>query len=121
MKMKFLLCVAICSAAAVGAYLYLDRKKNQKENVTNSDNKVDKTSTTTENVVTDSFADVSDATIRLKEDKTAVVEDIKMRHEAAATEMREALNNIVSEPSDIKTENTDTLNDMLSDLDKLME
>lgn len=118
--MKYLLCIAIGAAAAAGVYLYFNRKKDN-ENVSATKNGADNMLDDDNKEVTNSFVSVSDASLKLNEDKADVVEEIKSRHESAATEMREALNNIVSESNDIRTENTDELNEMLSDLDKLMD
>lgn len=58
---------------------------------------------------------------KLAEEKANLAEDIKTRHEEAANEMKESLNHIFDEEPVAETENTETLNEMMDDLDKLMD
>lgn len=58
---------------------------------------------------------------KLAEEKANLAEDIKTRHEEAANEMKESLNHIFDEELVAETENTETLNEMMDDLDKLMD
>ena len=54
-------------------------------------------------------------------DKTSAEESIKNRHSEAASEMKESMNNIINANPIEKTKNTDTFNEMLDDIDKLID
>ncbi len=55
------------------------------------------------------------------EDKTYAEESIKNRHSEAASEMKKSMNNIINANPIEQTKNTDTLNEMLDDIDKLID
>lgn len=57
---------------------------------------------------------------KLTEEKADLAKNIKTRHEEAASEMKESLNRICNDAPVDSTENTETLNEMMDDLDKLM-
>ena len=64
---------------------------------------------------------VEEAAEEFKENKSDVAETIKARHEAVAAEMKKSLENILDDSPVEQTENTDTLNEMMDDIDKLMD
>jgi hypothetical protein len=64
---------------------------------------------------------VEEAAEEFKENKAGAAETIKTRHEAAAAEMKKSLENILDDSPVEQTENTDTLNEMMDDIDKLMD
>lgn len=57
----------------------------------------------------------------LKEFRESCMDSIEKRHEVAFEEMRKSLENISDDTPIAKTKNTDTLNEILNALDKLLE
>lgn len=120
------ICVVVIADAAY--YLYAQSKNNSGESKWDSKN--DGKSPNLEDVekvvsnknLYDNLDDAIAAAAEEYSDNCGkAVDNIKNRHEEAAGQMRESLSNILNEDSDIHTENTDTINSMMDQIDNLMD
>lgn len=115
------LIVGILALAGIGAciYYFICRRKPKESAPQNQ-----KTDYLPKAVVSSSekAADtLDDAKEKLAEEKRDAAMSIQKRHEEAAKEMKESLNHIIDDTPISETENTETLNEMMDDLDKLMD
>lgn len=123
MKIKLLLGIGIV-AIGVGAYVYFSlknmdnpsiRSNNANGNGSNSDGQ--KTDSQKITIISGVEKHISE----LRETKADSVSEITERHVEAASVMKDSLNQIYSEDEVKDTENTETINQMMSDLDDLIE
>lgn len=123
MKMKYLIgAVCIIAVGAGIAYLCLKRNNQNDGNQVGSgyDKDHDIKNSHSEELKS-SFEDTVAADRALQAEKQDAVKDIVERHSFAAEEMRKSLENITNEESVEETQNTEELDSILDDMDKLME
>lgn len=112
MKMKYVLCGAIVLAVGVGI-AYVLHHKNDKEIIRDVDNQSEPDLTKVQN-------DIIVAEQETAKERAETINAISDRHKEATKIMKESLENIVSTDNLVETENTETLDSIMDDIDKLM-
>lgn len=127
MNMKYVIGAIVCGAIGAGVAYYICTKDDK---AVSGDNDNKKSSDYVENknqscYNQDTSGDLEDVIVNAAENyqnnRTDAVDSIKIRHEKAAEQMRESLNNIINTDSGLVTENTEILNKMLDDIDNLLD
>ncbi len=122
MKMKFIIgAVCIIAVGAGIAYLCLKNNKQNDGKIVDDYDKDNDIKSAPSDVLKADFEETVVADRTLQAEKQDVSRDIIERHSLAAEEMRKSLENITNEESVEKTQNTEGLENILDDMDKLME
>lgn len=118
MNGKIIIGILALAGVGLGAYYLATKSNTGAVKTDNNSHKKSDVVSKPNNSVKDV---VEEAAEEFKENKAGAAETIKTRHEAAAAEMKKSLENILDDSPVEQTENTDTLNEMMDDIDKLMD
>lgn len=119
MNGKVIICVLALAGIGVCVFYFVFKSKSKKRDSQNEkDDYLSKTVRPATEKVND---DIEKAREKLAKEKRDVAMSMQKRHEDASKEMKQSLNKIIDDTLIDKTENTETLNDIMDDLDKLLD
>lgn len=127
MNMKYVIGAMVCVGIGAGVAYYICTKDDKDKVVARDEEKQsehennEKQSYYEQDASEASEDMIVNAAENFQDNRADAVDSIKNRHEKAAEQMRESLNNIINTDNVFETENTATLNSMLDDIDNLMD
>lgn len=119
MALKIISGIVIVTLATAGIYWSSEKKRQKIEKSHTKENHVSRERKNTS--VQTLQEGIDDSTEYYAKEKDDVLESIKTRHKEAAKELRSSLEHIVDAKTIEKTHNTEILDEMLNDINKLMQ